>query len=172
MKWGVGVESSPNKGSHLLGWGYDGATPTSGSVFRRTDFGGEGGKDVIGVSGGSGTTSLASLPPDIMGDVFEFFDSIGGADFAAASEFPLLDFFSKGAFIKLHKAPQFAMGISDSVSGALRGSLERGGNGGTGRALKPGGDGTTTPDCLVTMVGWESICGFENCLMTKQFAQR
>ena len=63
-----------------------------------------------------------------------------------------LSFFSSGALITFQRAPQFAVGISESMFGfVLVVEVVRGGRGG-GRRLKPGGGGTTKPESLNIIV--------------------
>lgn len=79
--------------------------------------------------------------------------------------------FSKGAFITFHSAPQFAVGNSETLILCLLAVCAGlGGNEGAGRDGKPGGVGTTKPDCLRTIVECDSTWGRENCLITKQLA--
>lgn len=134
-KFAFGVESAANSGCHVDGWEYNGATPPSGSVFRRTDLGGDGGKEVMGVRGVLVSSSFAEIVEDVV-------------SLTAALELTFFPLFSNGAFMILHNAPQFATGISISISTGF----DRGGNGGGRRGLKPGASSIARPDSLVIIV--------------------
>lgn len=75
---------------------------------------------------------------------------------AAAStlSFLFLSFLSSGPFITFHVAPQLAVGSSDTLIVCLVFTVGfcLGGKAGGGRDGKPGGSGTTKPDCFNTIV--------------------